>query len=60
MLGETEVPPETLVEPASGHAVVQGGVNIVAGVASCGICGELLPWHLAEVELERGRVFSQS
>jgi hypothetical protein len=41
--GETEVPPEALAEPASRHAVVQGGGSTVAGVASCGIHGELLP-----------------
>jgi hypothetical protein len=38
-----EVPPEALVEPASGHAVVQGGVSSVVRVASCGIHGKLLP-----------------
>jgi hypothetical protein len=58
--GETEVPPEALVEPASGHAIVQGGVNTVAGVASCGIREELLPGHLVEAELGRGGAFSQS
>jgi hypothetical protein len=41
--GETEVPPEALVEPASRHAVVQGGLSSVVRVASCGIRGELLP-----------------
>ena len=55
--GETEVPLEALVDPASGHAVVQGGVSVVVGVASCGICGELLPGRLAEAELGRGGVF---
>jgi hypothetical protein len=57
--GETEVPHDALVEPASGHAVVQGGVSTVVGVASYWICGELLPGQLDEVELERGRVFSK-
>lgn len=41
--GETKVPPKALVEPASGHIIVQGGVSTVVGVASCGIPGELLP-----------------
>jgi hypothetical protein len=32
--GEMEVPPEALVEPASGYAAVQGGVSIVVGATS--------------------------
>jgi hypothetical protein len=40
--GETEVPPEALVEPISGHTVVRGGGNIIVGVALCGIRGEWL------------------
>jgi hypothetical protein len=40
---ETEVPPKALVEPVPGHAVVQGMVSTVVRVASCKICGELLP-----------------
>jgi hypothetical protein len=55
--GKTKVPPEALVEPASGHAVVQGGVSIVVGVATYGIHGELLPGQLAEAELGRSGVF---
>jgi hypothetical protein len=57
--GETEVPPEALAEPASGRADVQGGVNIVVGVASCGIRGEWLPGQLGEAELGRGGVLSR-
>jgi hypothetical protein len=51
-----EVHPETLVEPASRHAFVQGGVNIFAVVASCEIHGELLPRLLAEAEQGRGKI----
>jgi hypothetical protein len=40
--GEADAPPEALAEPASGHAVVHGGVNTVVRVAFCGIRGELL------------------
>lgn len=45
-MGETEVSPEALVEPASGLAVMQGGVSTVVEVDSCGICGELLSGQL--------------
>jgi hypothetical protein len=38
--GETEVPPEALHEPATRHAVMQGVVSTIVGVASCGICEE--------------------
>jgi hypothetical protein len=38
---------------------MQGGVNTVAGVASCAIRGELLLGHLAEAELGRGGVSSR-
>jgi hypothetical protein len=48
-----------MAEPAPGHAVMQGGVSIVVGVASCGIYGELLPGQLTEAELGRDEVFSQ-
>jgi hypothetical protein len=58
-LGETEVPPEALVEPASEHAVIQGGVSIVVGVTFCEIHGESLLGQLAEAELGRGGVFSR-
>jgi hypothetical protein len=54
--GEIEVPPEALVEPSLGHAVVQGGVNIVFRVASFRIREELLPRRSAEAELKRGGV----
>jgi hypothetical protein len=56
--GKTEVPPEALVEPTLGHAVVQRGVNIVVGVASYGIRGELLLGQLVDAKLGRGGVFS--
>jgi hypothetical protein len=40
-----------------------GRVRTVAGVASCGICGELvaslLPGQLTETELARGKISSQ-
>jgi hypothetical protein len=58
--GEAEVPPKALVEPASGHAAVQGGGSTIVEVSSCEIRGELLLGQLAEVELERGRVFSEA
>jgi hypothetical protein len=45
--GETEVPPETLVEPVSGHAFVHEGVSTLVRVASYGIHGELLSGQLA-------------
>jgi hypothetical protein len=48
--GKTEVPPEALVEPASGHTVVR--------VASFGIRGELLLGQLVEAELGQDVVFS--
>jgi hypothetical protein len=57
--GEAQVPPKALAEPASGHAAIQGGGNTVVKVSSCGIHGELLG-QLDEVELERGRVFSEA
>jgi hypothetical protein len=56
---ETEVPPEALVEPASVHVVVKGGVSTVVGVTSCEIHGQLLLVQLAEVELGRGGVSSR-
>jgi hypothetical protein len=40
--GEAEVPPEAMVGPVPGHAAVWGVVRTVAGVASCGIHGELM------------------
>jgi hypothetical protein len=57
--GETKVPPKALVKPASGHAVIQGGVSTVVGVASYRIRGELLPRQLVKAEVERGVVFSK-
>jgi hypothetical protein len=49
--GEAEVHPEAMVLPVAGHAVMQGVVGTITKVASCGICGELLPGQLAEAEL---------
>jgi hypothetical protein len=49
--GEAEVRPEAMVLPTTGHAVVQGVVRTITKVASCRICGELLPGQLAEAEL---------
>jgi hypothetical protein len=43
--GEADAPPEALAEPASGHAVVHGGVNTVVRVAFCGFVGSC--WLLA-------------
>jgi hypothetical protein len=59
--GETEVPPEALSEPASGHAAVQGGGSTVVGVASYVICGGggIVVGAVTEAELGRGRVFSK-
>jgi hypothetical protein len=43
---------------SSGHVVIQGGVIIVVGVASCEI-QELLPGQFAETEFMGGGVFSE-
>jgi hypothetical protein len=53
MLGRDSSPPEAMVRPALGHAVVQ---RTIEAVASGGICAG----QLAKVELGRGKVFSEA